>query len=480
MRTVALWMMLAPALLAAPPVKVLLVTGSSDEPYHHWRETSATLRQMLEQSGRFSVWTMDEPRGLSVEALRGYDAVLLDYNGPRLPAAAESALEEYVRNGGGFAAFHQACYGAFFGMERREGRWQTGPANSGWAAFPRMIGAEWEPAKIGHARRAVFTVDWRQNGHPVSQGLAPSFVANDELYHKLTLDSSVEVLADAMSPKDNGGTEQREPMIWVNRYGKGRVFFTTLGHDAMAWYQQGLRDAMTRGVEWAATGLVAAPEPAPKPIRVLAVTGGHTYPKEFYAMLDSLNGVLWSHATSQAEAFSRPIVDRYDVVLLHDMAEGLAEPLRVNLEAFVDAGKGVVSLHHAIVDYTDWPWWYEEVTGGKFFVKAVPGHPAGKYHEGVEFLVTPVKGQEDHPVLRGVGPLWVNDEAYRNMVFAPGIQVLMETSFAENDRPVVYLGPGKTARVVYIQLGHSAHTMGNPGFRRLVQNAVEWTARKTN
>jgi type 1 glutamine amidotransferase len=474
-KTLALSLILAPVMLAAWPVKVLLVTGSSDEPHHHWRETSATLRQILEQSGRFTVSTVDEPRGLNALALEGYDAVLLDYNGPRLPVAAEAALESFVRNGGGFASFHQACYGTFFGMQLKDGRWQAGPPDTEWAAFARMIGAQWEPSKIGHARRTAFPVDWRDGGHPISQGQPRSFIANDELYHKLTLDKTVQVLADAMSPVDLGGTGQREPLIWVNRYGKGRVFFTTLGHDTMAWYQQGLSDAMTRGLEWAATGQVAVIETALRPTRLLVVTGGHAYPKEFYAMLDSLTGIRWSHASSQAEAFSQPIVDRYDVVLLHDMAEGLAEPLRANLKAFVDAGKGVVSIHHAVVDYTDWPWWYEQVTGGKYFVKEVAGHAASRYHEGVEFLVTPVKGQESHPVLRGVGPLWVNDEAYRNMSFAPGITPLMETAFAENDRPVVYVGPGKAARVVYIQLGHSATTMGNPGFRRLVRNAVQWT-----
>jgi type 1 glutamine amidotransferase len=464
--------------LAAAPVKVLIVTGASDEPHHHWRETSAVLADVLKQNGRFAVWTNEEPRALNAEALKGYDVVLLNYNGPRLGAAAESAIEAFVRNGGGLVAFHQASYGTFFGMELKNGRWQAGPAGAGWAAWPRMIGAQWEPAKIGHARRAVFPVEWRAGSHPVSRGLAKSFMANDELYHRMTLDKSVTVLADAFSPKEIGGTGEREPQIWVNSFGKGRVFFTTLGHDAMAWYAPGLREGFTRGVEWAATGQVAAPEKVAEPIRLLVVTGGHGYPTEFYAMLDSLAGVRWTHAQSQAQAFSKPLVGVYDVVLLHDMAEDLAEPLRANLRAFVEAGGGVVSLHHSIVDYTAWPWWHQQVTGGKYYTKPVPGHVASKYHEDVDFLVTPVKGRERHPVLSGVGPLWVNDEAYINMLFAPGIQVLMETDFHENDRPVVYVGPCQTARVVYIQLGHSALTMNNPGFRRLLGNAVGWTARK--
>jgi len=457
-------------------IKVLIVTGASDEPYHHWRESSAEVRQILEQTGRFTVWTNEEPRGLNAEALKGYDVVIVDYNGPRLPQAAESALEAFVRAGGGLVAYHQASYGTFFGMEMKQRRWTAGAPGAGWKAWPRMIGAEWEPAKIGHARRAVYTVDWKKSECPAAG--SGSFIANDELYHRLTLDKSVEVLADAQSPKEIGGTGEREPQIWVNRYGKGRVWFTTMGHDALAWYQTGLREALVHGVEWAATGAVAPAEKTAAPVRLLVVTGGHGYPRDFYAMLDSLHGVKWTHAVSQREAFARPIVERYDAVLLHDMAEDLDEPLRVNLRAFVEAGRGVISMHHSIVDYTGWPWWFEEVTGGKYYVKPVAGHTASHYHEDIDFLVTTVKGKEQHPVMRGVGPLWVNDEAYRNMAFAPGIEVLMETGFQENDRPVVYVGPSKTARVVYIQLGHSARTMNDPGFRRLVQNTVEWTARK--
>jgi type 1 glutamine amidotransferase len=208
------------------------------------------------------------------------------------------------------------------------------------------------------------------------------------------------------------------------------------------------------------------------------VTSGHSYPTAFYAMLDSLPEVTWTHATSHAEAFAKPLEDRFDAVLFHDLHDVTTEQTRARLKAFVEAGKGVISLHHAIVDFTDWPWWHEEVTGGKYFVKELAGHPASKYKEDFEYFVRPVKGKESHPVLRGVGPLWVYDELYKGMWHSPRIEVLMETDHPDNDRPVVYVGPHPTARVVYIQLGHSAHTMEHPGFRKLMSNAVMWTTRK--
>ncbi len=467
------------------PIRVLIVTGEADLPYHVWQETTASMRRILDASGRFDVRTNEEPRGITAAALKGYQVLVLNYNGPRWPKEAEDAVERFIHNGGGFVAVHQASYGAFFGQEMRDGHWQAGPEGSGWAAFPEIIGARWAPEDIGHARRTVFQVDWKDSNQALCAGLPPSFMANDELYHKMQLGPRAQVLADAMSPADLGGTGRREPLVWANQFGKGRVVFTPLGHDALAWYEPGMANLLTRSVEWAATGTgtvspVSREHRAgdPSPIRLLVVTGGHTYPVAFYAMIESLPGVVWTHATSQQEAFASSIEDRFDAVLLHDMYEVTTEQTREHLKSFIESGKGVLSLHHSIVDYTDWPWWYQEVTGGKYFVNADGRHTASSYREGLDFQVTPIPGKGDHPVLRGVGPLWVNDELYKGMEHSAAIEVLMETTHPDNDRPVVYVGPCQTARVVYVQLGHSADTMNNPGFRRLISNAVHWIARK--
>jgi type 1 glutamine amidotransferase len=117
----------------------LIVTGNADLPYHRWQETTASLRAILEQTGRFEVRVTEEPRGLTVEALQEYDAVVLNYNGSRWPASAETALESFVRQGKGLLAFHQAIYGTFFGQEFRDQKWHEGPPASGWGAFPKEI-----------------------------------------------------------------------------------------------------------------------------------------------------------------------------------------------------------------------------------------------------------------------------------------------------------------------------------------------------
>ncbi len=260
----------------------------------------------------------------------------------------------------------------------------------------------------------------------------------------------------------------------------------TLGHDLSSMIQPGFLAALARGTEWAATGQVTLPakladsrEPRKDATRLLVATGGHSYPSAFYTLFEGYDDIVWTHATSQAAAFTSSMKDRFDVVLLHDMAETIGETEKASLRAFVEAGKGVVSTHHSIVDYTSWPWWYEEVIGGKYFVTATGSHTKSTYKEGVEMLVKPVKGAASHPVVRGLGPLPVVDEAYLGMWHAAGIKPLMEVEHALNDRPVVYIGPNPTVRAIYIQLGHGESTMRHPGYRKLIHNAVLWAAGKT-
>jgi hypothetical protein len=54
-------------------------------------------------------------------------------------------------------------------------------------------------------------------------------------------------------------------MLMVVRYGKGRVFHTTLGHDVAALSCVGFMTIFQRGTEWAATGQVTQKVPASFP-----------------------------------------------------------------------------------------------------------------------------------------------------------------------------------------------------------------------
>lgn len=258
------WAFLLAGAVSAPlsgaPVRVLILTGHSDELYHHWRESTPFLRNALEKTARFDVKVEEEVDGITARTLEPYDVLVLNYQGPRWSAMTEKAVEDFVRSGKGMLAFHGVSYGEFFGQEWDKNHWISSRKDApGWVAYPKMLGMTWIPENIGHAPRHVFTVKWTAPEHPMARGLDPTFVANDELYHRISLYPTAQVLATAYDDPGIGGTGKAEPIIWTVQYGTGRVVYITLGHDLLALSQPGVITAMLRGTEWAATGNVSSP-----------------------------------------------------------------------------------------------------------------------------------------------------------------------------------------------------------------------------
>jgi type 1 glutamine amidotransferase len=73
------------------------------------------------------------------------------------------------------------------------------------------------------------------------------------------------VLATAYADPANRGTGFDEPMLMALTWGKGRIFHTTMGHDALALSCVGFITTFQRGTEWAATGRVTQKAPSTFP-----------------------------------------------------------------------------------------------------------------------------------------------------------------------------------------------------------------------
>lgn len=238
----AAWTMVGSPVLAAEPVKVLIITGDHLANSHDWKATTKALRDFL--PGRVAA-TATPARDLKADNLDRFDVLLLNYRDtPRGKAetrwsdANKKAFLDSVRGGTGLVVLHNA--GAAFNQPN-------------WAEFEKAIGGGWR-AQGNHGPRHVFVVKKTDVKHPVSDGLPDQFThAVDELYQNSLMVPGNVVLATAYSdPGKPKGTGKDEPVIWVNHYGLGRVFHIALGHDATAMSDPNFRAWMKRGVEWAA------------------------------------------------------------------------------------------------------------------------------------------------------------------------------------------------------------------------------------
>lgn len=204
---------------------VVRVLFLGDEGHHRPRERFQQLQPVLVGRGVEMVYTEDLAL-LSAEKLQDFQALVVFANIEVLPPAAEAALVDYVRGGGGLVPIHCASF-----------CFQNSPA---WVA---MVGAQFQKHGTGEFRTVILRPE-----HPVMKGFS-GFSSWDETYvHTRHNEVGRTVLEERVE-----GTH-REPWTWVRAEGRGRVFYTAWGHDQRTWGHPGFHNLVERGIRFAAGG----------------------------------------------------------------------------------------------------------------------------------------------------------------------------------------------------------------------------------
>lgn len=111
---------------------------------------------------------------------------------------------------------------------------------------------------MSHEKRRDLEIKVMKADHPVMKGFPMSWLdKEDELYKNEKLWPNTSPLAQAYGQD----TKKDHVVIWVNTYGKGRVFGTTLGHLNSTMQDPVYLELVTRGLLWACDKLQVNGQP---------------------------------------------------------------------------------------------------------------------------------------------------------------------------------------------------------------------------
>jgi len=225
------WTSFAAAPAASGPSKALFVYGGWDG------HAPARFRDMivpwLESEG-FEVTVSDSLEVYTNKALMDeVDLVVQIWTQGKITREQVKGLLDAVANGAGIAGWHGGLGDAFHESQRYE----------------YMIGGQWveHPGNDG----VKFRVNVTDHEDPITAGLDDFDVETEQYYMHVDPNNKVLATTTFTTDFDPWVKDATMPVVWKKVYGKGRVFYTALGHQPEVYEVPEALAILKRGVLWA-------------------------------------------------------------------------------------------------------------------------------------------------------------------------------------------------------------------------------------
>jgi uncharacterized protein len=226
---------LLPVKSAPPPAKILVVTVTKG--FRHGDSipiAEGVIAALGNGSGKFVVDYVrndeDMAKKMTVDALKSVDGVVFASTTGDLPLPDRAGFLKWIADGHAFIGMHAAT-----------------DTFHGYPEYLEMIGAEFKT----HGAQVEVECLVENKNHGATRHLGNSFVVFDEIYQFQKFDrKNVDGLL-TMDKHPNDKTPGDYPVAWTRNYGKGRVFYTSLGHRPDVWQNNVYQKHVYGGMLWA-------------------------------------------------------------------------------------------------------------------------------------------------------------------------------------------------------------------------------------
>jgi type 1 glutamine amidotransferase len=215
----------------------------------------AALRQLAERKGWAIAFT-DKGGAFNARTLRQFDAVVWNnVSGDVLTLSQRNAFQRWLANGGGFVGIHGSAGDPVY-------FWDWYPDTLIGARFAgHPMDPQFQEARIAvnrdHPLAAALPAEWRMTDEWYSFRSNPRAAGANVI---LSLDESTYTRNGPMEAGLTMGAEH--PIAWTNCIGKGRMFYSAIGHLPATYSQPQNVALLEAGIGWAATERRACPAAA--------------------------------------------------------------------------------------------------------------------------------------------------------------------------------------------------------------------------
>jgi len=210
--------------------KVLITWGGWDG--HEPEQTAKIVASVLQNDG-CAVTVADTLAVLEdAAALAAYDLIVPVWTMSEISKLQCDNLTAAVKAGAGLAGWHGGMGDSF--------RTNTD--------YQYMVGGQW----VAHPGNIIdYTVHIVTPDDPVMTGIKDFAVHSEQYYMHTDPGNQVLAVTTFNGAHDAWIDGTVMPVVWKRRYGKGRVFYSSLGHVAADFEGREMKEILRRGMHWA-------------------------------------------------------------------------------------------------------------------------------------------------------------------------------------------------------------------------------------
>ncbi|WP_093802803.1 ThuA domain-containing protein [Streptomyces sp. Wb2n-11] len=218
---------------ADPAYKILVFSKTAGFRHGSIDDGLAALRE-LGGANNFTVDATEDAQAFTTGNLAQYKAVVfLSTTGDVLNGTQQTAFEQYIKGGGGYAGIHAAA-----------------DTEYDWPFYAGLAGALFH----SHPHNQTATVKVEDRAHDATAHLGTTWQRFDEWYNYRTNPrTTAHVLASLDESSYSGGNMSGDhPISWCKGYEGGRAFYTGGGHTDESYTEPAFRRHLLGGIRWAA------------------------------------------------------------------------------------------------------------------------------------------------------------------------------------------------------------------------------------